>query len=259
MLPGTRSAGTLLVAAVAALGVAGSAAAQTPRGLTAPAYPGNTFALTHKGAIVAGTSVRVAMSGHAEWNRPTDAFTDPYDLYLFVQNPRVEAECAPWYGPQLQAGINVDISASASGSGWVMEGSLKVSPAPPASGTDWKGESVPFAVKPGLGNRVLLCAYQRNIIDDVASYQLSVPVEQPRCRPTRSTVRKGRQLALRCNVSGKASVRFSGPRKRTVSTRISTKNGRAKVSTKALRSGRYRVTVTTGGLQLERPFTVVVR
>jgi hypothetical protein len=46
--------------------------------------------MEHDGAIVAGTVARVRMSGHADWGGPTDEFTTPYDLYLFVQNPDVE-------------------------------------------------------------------------------------------------------------------------------------------------------------------------
>ena len=138
---GLGYAGTLAAALVLAI-VASSEAAQEPRGWTAPAYPGNTLTMEHDGPIVAGTATRVSMSGHAEWDGPTDEFTNGYDLYLYVQNPDVEPACAPSYGSQLQMGINLDLSASASISGWVMEGDLHVNPAPPASGVDWAGESV---------------------------------------------------------------------------------------------------------------------
>jgi hypothetical protein len=63
---------------------AGRAAAQEPSGWTAPAYPGNTLTMTHDGPIVAGTVVRVQMSGHAEWGGPTDESTTGYDLYLYA-------------------------------------------------------------------------------------------------------------------------------------------------------------------------------
>jgi hypothetical protein len=213
---------------------ASPAAAQEPTGWTAPAYPGNTLTIAHDGPIVAGTVVRVRMSGHAEWGEPTDDLTTPFDLYLFVQNPDIEPACAPSYGSQLQMGINIDLNASASISGWVMEGDLHVNPAAPASGIDWAGDSVPFAVKPGL-DRVLLCGFQRYIIDDVAGFQLPVRVEQPRCRAKRSAIRRKRGLALECNVSGPATVRFRGPRSRTVAVRLSTEDGTV-TGTELLRS-----------------------
>jgi hypothetical protein len=238
---------------------AAPAAAQEPRALTAPGYPGNTLTVTRDDPIVAGTVVRVQLSGHAEWDAPTDETTTPYDLYMYVQNPLVEPECAPWYGQQLTAGINIQHSASNSISGWVMESDLHVNPAPPATGIDWSGESVPFAVKPGLGDLVLLCAYQRYIIDDVASYQLPVRVEQPSCKAARSSVRRGRKLTLKCNVSGALTVRFRGPRSRTVKGRLSTKDGSGSVSTRSLKPGRYRVTAFSGETQLGRTFKVRVR
>jgi hypothetical protein len=81
-------------------------------GWTAPAYPGNTLVLEHDGPIVAGTVVRVRMSGHAEWGEPTDQTTGPYSPSLFVQNPDIEPNCAPSYGSQLQMGINLDLGGS---------------------------------------------------------------------------------------------------------------------------------------------------
>jgi hypothetical protein len=247
-----------LWAALAFLLAPGPTAAQEPGGWTAPAYPGNTMTMQHHGPIVAGSVARVQMSGHAEWGGPTDELTTPYDLYLFVQNPDVEPACAPSYGSQLQMGINLDLSASDSISGWVMEGDLHVNPSPPASGIDWSGESVPFSVKPGL-DRVLLCGFQRYIIDDVAGFQLPVRVEQPRCRATRRTVRRGRKLRLRCNVSGDVRVRFRGARSRTVPARLSSRDGTGSVSTRRLGRGRYRVTVWVGEVRLGRPFTIRVR
>jgi hypothetical protein len=247
--------GALLAVAVAA----GPAAAQEPGGWTAPAYPGNTMTMEHDGPIVAGTVARVKLSGHAEWNRPpTDEFTTPYDISLFVQNPDVEPACAGSYGSQLQMGINLDLNASTSISGWVMQGDLYINPTPPASGTDWAGESLPFSVKPGL-DRVLLCGFQRYIIDDVAGFQLPVRVEQPRCTTKRKTIRRGRKLRLDCNVSGPATVRFRGPRSRNVTTRLSTEDGSGTVSTHRLARGRYRVVVWSGELQLGRPFRIQVR
>ncbi len=98
-----------------------------------------------------------------------------------------------------------------------------------------------------------------HVIDDVASYQLRADIQQPRCRPVRSSVRRGTKLRLRCNVSGRASVRFRGDRSRTLRTRLSSANGNGTVSTRGLRPGRYRVTVRADDLQLGRSFTVRVR
>jgi hypothetical protein len=247
-----------LGAALAFAAGAPPAGAQQPGGWTAPAYPGNTLTMEHDGAIVAGTVARVRMSGHADWGGPTDGFTTPYDLYLFVQNPDVEPACAPSYGAQLQMGINLDLSAAASISGWVMEGDLHVNPAPPASWTDWSGDSVPFSVKPGL-DRALLCGFQRYIIDDVAGFQLPVRVDQPRCRPTRKTVKRGRRLSLKCNVGGNVQVRFRGARSRTVPARVSRADGTGAVSTRRLARGSYRVTVRAGEVRLGPPFRIRVR
>jgi hypothetical protein len=242
-----------------ALVLAAPAAAQEAGGWTAPSYPGNTMTIEHDGPIVAGTVVRVKLSGHAEWNRPpTDEFETPYDLWLFAQNPDVVPQCEGSYGRQLSAGINIDLNASTAISGWVMEGDLSINPAPPASGIDWSGESVPFAIKPGL-DRVLLCGYQRYIIDDVAGFQLPVEVEQPSCKAGRKSVRRGRKLTLKCNVSGAVTVRFRGRRSRTAKGELSTKDGSGAVSTRGLKRGRYRVTVFSGEMQLGRTFKVRVR
>jgi hypothetical protein len=99
---------------------AGAAAAQQPGGWTAPAYPGNTLTMTRDGPIVAGTVVTVQLAGHAEWGAPTDDTTTPYDLSLFVQNPDVVPECGSSYGTQLRIGINIDLNATTSISGWAM-------------------------------------------------------------------------------------------------------------------------------------------
>jgi hypothetical protein len=251
-----RCAAALALAAAAPS--AGTAVAQEAGGWTAPAYPGNTMVLEHDRPIVAGTVVRVRTSGHAEWGEPTDASTTPYSLSLFVQNPDIEPNCAPSYGSQLQMGINLDLNASGSISGWLMQDNLHVNPSPPASGIDWSGESVPFSVRLGL-DRVLLCGYQRYVIDDAAGFQLPVRVEQPACRPARKAVRRGRKLLLRCNVGGQVKVRFRGPRSRTVTTRLSMKDGTASITTRRFARGSYRVTVWAGKVRLGTPFKVRVR
>jgi hypothetical protein len=241
-----------------ALVLAAPAAAQEPGGGTAPAYRGNTLALEQTGTIVTGAVARVRMSGHTEWGEPTDEFTQSYSLSLFLQNADVEPNCAPSYGQQLQNGINIGLSASSSISGWVMQDDVNINPVPPATGIDWSTESLPFSIKPGL-DHVILCGYQRYIIDDAAWYQLPLRVEQPACKARRGSVRRGRRLALKCNVSGDVSVRFRGRRTRSVPAELSTKDGSGTVSTRGLKRGRYRVTVFAGELQLGKAFRVRVR
>jgi hypothetical protein len=249
----------LVVAGVLAFGLnAGVASAQQPGGWTAPAYPGNSLTITQDGPIVAGTVARVKLAGHAEWDGPTDELTTPYDLSLFVQNADIEPACATSYSQQLQMGINIDLNATTSISGWVMQSSLHLNPAPPATGVDWTGESLPFVIKPGL-DRVLLCGFQRYVIDDAAGYQLPVRVEQPACRAARGSVRRGRPLRLRCNVSGRVTVRFRGPRRRNLPARLSTDDGSGTVKTGRLARGRYRVTVWAGDLRLGRTIRIRVR
>jgi hypothetical protein len=251
-----RGLAYLVIAGVLALPA--PAAAQQAVGGTAPAYPGNTLALEQSGTIVTGTVAKVKMSGHAEWGEPTDDLTQYYSLSMFVQNADVVPDCAMSYGQQLQNGINIGLSASNSISGWVMQDDIDIRPGPPATGIDWSTESLPFVIKPGLDN-VVLCAYQRYIIDDAAWYQLPLKVAQPRCRAPESTVTRGKRLRLKCNVSGPATVRFRGRRSRTATTKLSTEDGSGSVSTRGLRPGRYRVTVTSGEIQLGGAFRVRVR
>jgi hypothetical protein len=61
---------------------------------------------------------------------------------------------------------------------------------------------------------------------------------------------------LRCNISGAAKVRFSGPRARTVSAPVAPKDGVAEVSTSGLKAGGYRVTITVGEVALAKPLRV---
>lgn len=236
------------------------ASAQGPRGLTSPSYPGNTIVVKRDNPIVAGTVVRVQLSGHAHWNDPPGGpFDSGYGLWMYVQDAAVDPGCEPWFDGQLQKGINIPINATTASSGWVMQGELEVQRDSDASTSDvdWATRSTPFVVRPGV-HKILLCAYQRFIIDDVASYQLPVRVNQPSCRPKRRTVR--RTLRLDCNVSGRVKVRFSGRgTRRVVPARLSPKNGNGKASTRRLRPGRYRVTVRAGKMKLGRAFTIRVR
>lgn len=242
------------MAALAA--AAGPAGAQQGSGWTAPAYPGNTMTIQQAETVVAGTVAKVKLSGHAEWNQPTDEFTSPYDVYLYVQNADVTPTCAPSYRSQLQATINLNLNAADAISGWVVDSDLHAQPAPPASGSDWSSDSLPFSVKPGLAH-VVLCGYVRNIIDDVAGFQLPLRVQQPQCRARRGTVRKGVALRLRCNFSGAVTVRLRGAVTRSVPVRLS--DGRATLSTRRLRPGSYRVSVSAGERRLGRAFRVRVR
>jgi hypothetical protein len=237
---------------------AAPAAGQQPGGWTAPAYPGNTLTLTRDDRVVAGTVVEVGMSGHAEWREPTDELTTPYTLSLFVQDADVDPACSPSYGQQLQKAINVSLSASDSISGWVMQDDLVLDPAPPATGLDWSGESLPFVVRPGV-ERVVLCGYQRYAIDDVAGFQLPLAVDQPRCRAVRASVRRGRKLRLKCNLSGRVEVRFRGRRSRTIAARLSPKDGTGAVATRRLARGRYRVSVWVEDRRLGKSFRVRIR
>lgn len=246
------------MAAATLLAVAGSAIAQAPRALTAPAYPGNTLQVTREDPIVTGTIVRVRLSGHARWKDPNDTFLSGYSLWLYVQDAEVDPACEPWYGGQLQKAINVDVNATTAISGFVMSGEQEVTRDPSTLDVDWSSESAPFSVRRGV-RRILVCAYQRYVIDDVASYQLALNVEQPACRPARATIRRGAKLRLDCNVSGRATVRLRGARSRTLPIRLSTRDGDGTVSTRRLRPGRYRVSVHAGDQQLGRPFTVRVR
>ena len=244
---------------VVALLMVAPAAAHAQTGGTAPAYPGNTLKVEAAGPLVSGRVERVKLSGHAQWDEVTGPATIGYTLSLYVQNADVDANCSPTYSGQLQKSINLSgLNASTAISGFVVQENQRIDPTPPEQGLDWSGDSLPFAVKPGLDN-VILCAYQRYIIDDVAWYQLPVAMQQPSCKAERSSVRRGSRLRLKCNVSGPAKVTFRGPRKRTVSVKISTEDGRASVPTGSLRAGRYRVAVATGELSLARSLRVRIR
>ncbi len=72
------------------------------------------------------------------------------------------------------------------------------------------------------------------------------PATARSCRITSSKVRRGRSLVVRCtNVTGALSVRFErrGKRTRRISARVDAQ-GRARLSTRRLPRGRYRVTVS---------------
>jgi hypothetical protein len=162
-----RTAITAVLAATVLAG-GGAAHAQAPGGGTAPAYPGNSLRLERDGPIVAGTVATVRMAGHAEWAGPTDETTVPYSLWIYAQNADIHPSCEASYGAQQSKAINIPaLAASETLTDWVVAGDLYVNPGPPSSGLDWAGDSLPFVVTPGVSN-LLLCAYQRYVVDDVA-------------------------------------------------------------------------------------------
>lgn len=254
-----RIAGGVAVLAAACVFGGGAAAAQQTVGGTAPAYPGNTLRLELPSPIVAGTVVKVRLSGHAEWNEPTDVSTIPYTVSMYLQNADVDGSCSSSYGGQLSKSINLPLNASLGITGWVLSDDITINPAIPSSGIDWSAESVPFAVRPGV-SRALLCGYQRYIIDDVAWFQLPVRVVAQACRAVRRAVTRPRKLRIRCNVSGRLTVRLRrAGRTRAQPIRISPKNGTGAIDTRRLPRGSYRVTVLAGNTQVGRPLRIRIR
>lgn len=166
---------TLLCAAVAA---APPAEADGGTGGTAPSYLGNTLIVETTAPVVANQVMTVRMSGHADWGGPAGVAASDYSLSLYVQNAALDPHCAHSYGSQLQKTINLPVNASVGVSGWVVHDNLYVKPSPPSQTLDWAGETVPFAIRPGIPN-VVLCAFQRYVIDDVAWYELPLTVAQP--------------------------------------------------------------------------------
>jgi hypothetical protein len=235
-------------AVLLALLCAGPAGAQEPGGGTAPSYPGNTLRLEPLMPIVSGAVVKVRIAGHAEWNEPTDASTIGYTISVYAQNADVHPSCETSYSAQLGKAINIPtLGASEAITDWVVSGDLVVNAGPNASGVDWAIDSVPFVITPGVRN-LLLCAYQRYVIDDAAWYQLPVRVQEPACS---IQARRGRALRLTCNVSGHMALRFKRPgaRARTITTEVG-ESGRATVSARRLRRGTYRVTISSAGVTL---------
>lgn len=240
-----------VVLAGCAVAVLAPASALAQGGGTAPAYPGNTLKLERDEPIVAGTVVTVDMSGHAEWGEPTSDTTIGYDLSIYAQDADVSPVCEVSLNAQRQKSINLPgLSASAGFGGWVLDSDLSINPAPPATGVDWSGESLPFSIRPGV-RKVLLCGFQRYIIDDAAWYTLPLKVVPPRCSIRRRT--------LRCNVAGRISVRLKrrGARARTYAVRVG-KRGSAKLP-RRIRRGSYRATFRSGELALGSQRRVRVR
>jgi hypothetical protein len=238
---------------------ASPAGAQSGTGGTAPAYPGNTLALAQIAPIVAGTTTKVRLSGHAQWNEPTDDLTIPYTLSIYVQNADVDPRCEPSKGAQLQKAINVaTLGASETITDFVLDDDFNVRPSPPNPGIDWAIDSLPFVVSPGVSH-VLLCGYQRYITDDVAWYQLPVNVAQPTCSFARAVVRRGRALSISCNFTGSLKVSFRrGSRARAKVVKLGG-TGKGRVSTASLSAGRYSVSMTSGRLAVRVAKRRIVR
>jgi hypothetical protein len=241
--------------------VAPSAGADGGTGGTAPAYPRNTLALEQIAPIVAGTTTKVELSGHAQWNEPTDDLTIPYTLSVYVQNADVDPRCETSKSAQLQKAINVaTLGASETITDFVLDDDFSVRPAPPNPGIDWSIDSLPFVVTPGVSH-VLLCGYQRYVTDDVAWYQLPVTVSQPTCSLASAVVRRGRAIPISCNFTGAVSVRFRrGGRARAKAARVGA-GGKGRVSTAGLARGSYRVSIVSGrvSVRVAKRRTVRVR
>jgi hypothetical protein len=78
------------------------------------------------------------------------------------------------------------------------------------------------------------------------------PPAQPKCTIKASKVKRGRKLGVSCTgVTGKLTVKFQrkGKKARKVTARVSSK-GRASFSTRGLRRGKYKVTVSQNGKRL---------
>jgi hypothetical protein len=240
----------IALASIGALAMlaAPSADAQSGTGGTAPAYPGNTLALEQIAPIVAGTTTKVRLSGHAQWKEPTDDLTIPYTLSIYVQNADVDPRCEPSKSAQLQKAINIaTLGASETITDFVLDDDFSVRPSPPNPGIDWAIDSLPFVVTPGVSH-VLLCGYQRYVTDDVAWYQLPVTVAQPTCSLSRSAVRRGRALSIACNFTGSLNVRLRrGSRARAKVVKLGA-TGKGRLSTASLGPGRYSVSMTSGRL-----------
>lgn len=258
-----RALTALTVAAVAAaLPGAASAADPPEQSFTAPAYPGNTIAVDPPKRIVGSTVVTVGLHGHAHWAPWDLAFGGPtaYTLSLYVQDADVRPTCEVAYDAQRRQSINLSgLAAGSGGRGFVVDEELHVSTgAEGPADVDWKVTSTPaFAIRAGV-RRVRLCAYQRYVIDEVASFQRTVAVEQPSCRLRPTAVRRGRSLTISCNVSGRIELRLrrSGGGSRTTTVRLP-ENGKAdrvtgKVSTKKLRAGRWTVRFASNDVGLGR-------
>lgn len=236
----------VLTAALAAAPAAG--AAEGPS-LTAPSYPGNDLHVDAPDRVVGGSVLTdIGVKGVATWNEnPTSASTTDYTFSLYVQDPTVDATCGAFYGQQLQKSINLGgaLKGTTAFSGFVAQDSIRFAPPVPANQATYAAKVPPFIVKPGL-KKVLLCAYQRFVTDDVASASRTVDVDPAACRFTSSSVKRGRSLSVRCNVRGPLTVRLKrGGSTRTLKGTIPS-TGRKSLSSKRLAKGLYRASFSIG-------------
>lgn len=241
---------TVLVAALAASPAAGAAEGPST---TAPFYPGNELRVDAPDRVVSGSVLTdVGVRGVATWNEnPTSATTTDYTFSLYVQDPAVDPTCGAWYGQQLQKSINLGsaLKGTTAFSGFVAQDSIRIGPNPPANQGTYAEKVQPFIVKPGL-KRVLFCAYQRSITDDVAAASKSVAVDPARCRLKSSSVRRGRALDVRCNVSGPLQMKLRRSGKTRTLKGTVTSSGRKALSSRSLAKGTYRASYAINGQAL---------
>lgn len=248
---GTRRGLVAVAAATAAMWLAPGAAAAKTTGMTWPAYAGNSIRVeVPHGRLVAGSVQRVRLSGRAYWKRPGD--TTSYTLGVYIQDAAVDRHCTPTFAGQRQKAINLgSLNATAGDSGWVVDEDQQINAQPPGNTIDWADDSLPLTVRPGV-RRVVVCAYVRYIIDDVAYSELPVRIEQPRCRILPRTVRRGRRAALRCNVKGRITARLSHCHKRERQTLRVNRHGRGRLPTRRLGPGRWTARFSAAGWRLGR-------
>lgn len=251
-LPSSWMTGCCGLAAAIVLAAPGSAnAAEKPIAITWPAYAGNTIRIAPPsgGKLVAGSVQRVKLSGRAFWKRWPD-YLYGYTLGLYAQDAAVDAHCDPTYSGQRQKGINLGSLSAAAGSGWVVDESQRVNADETRNTVDWAFDSLPFSIRPGVRN-VVLCAYVRYVIDDVAFFEQPARIEQPRCRLVPSAVRRGRSISVRCNVNGTMRVKLkrAGRRARSATVRIDS-NGRGRLSGRRLSAGRWTASFSSGDVKL---------
>ncbi|WP_026909765.1 hypothetical protein [Patulibacter minatonensis] len=247
-----RSPIALLVLSAALAASPAAGAAEGP-GATSPFYPGNELHVDAPDTVVGGSVLTdVGVEGVATWNEnPTTSTTTSYTFSLYVQDPTVSATCGASYGAQLQQSINLGsrLKGTTAFSGFVAQDSIRLGPAVPANQATYAEKTAPFVVRPDL-KKVLLCAYQRSVTDDVATASRTVAVEPAACRLKSSSVRRGRALEVRCNVKGPLQVKLRRAGKtRTLKGTIPS-TGRKSLSSRSLAKGSYSASYAINGQKL---------
>ena len=135
--------------------------------LAAPNFPESTMKLKVKRNPRPGTRVRVKISG---FNRsgpisPGSSIVYDYDLYLYVANRRVIAQCPQGYDEMRNNFINNSDAIADLGSVYLGEGGAY---------------SKTFTYLSGQAKKVIYCAYVRWIIDDVVVGALKHNFPKPR-------------------------------------------------------------------------------